>query len=311
MPRDSGGTYSLPSNTLAVSGNTISSTYYNNAVNDFAAEFTASLPVDGRKALTGKLLGYSGTASSPSYSFSADTDTGFYPHATSGIGVAVDGTGRFRMYYDGTYSRITDGTNTLTLTSIANNKLLGNLSGGAAYPSEVTAVGLQTIWIPAPGMISRTTNGPSSGTAETTTNKVMIKTLDFDASTQEFAQFSIAMPKSWNNSTVTAQFCWSHASTTTNFGVVWGIQGVALSDDDAADTAFGTAQTVADTGGTTNDIYWTIATSAVTISGTPATGDIVVFQVYRLPSDGSDTMAVDARLHGVKLFYTNTALTDD
>lgn len=172
------------------------------------------------------------------------------------------------------------------------------------------AQGKQTIWIPAVAMISRTTNGAAAGLVETTTNKNMISTLDYDTTTQEFAQFSIAMPKSWNAGTVTFQPVWSHASTTTNFGVVWGLAAVAISDTDALDVAFGTAQTSTDTGGTTNTLYMGPESSAITIAGSPATSDTVMFQIARNPSDGSDTMAIDARLHGVKLYITTNASTD-
>lgn len=172
------------------------------------------------------------------------------------------------------------------------------------------AQGKHTIWIPALAMVARTTNGAAPGTVETTTNKNMLKTLDFDATTQEFAQFSIAMPKSWNEGTVTFQPIWSHASTTTNFGVVWALQGVATSDDDALDVAFGTEQTSTDTGGTTDDRYIGPESSAITIGGSPAEGDVVQFQIKRNVSDGSDTMAVDARLHGIKLYITLNASTD-
>ena len=50
-------------------------------------------------------------------------------------------------------------------------------------------IGKHTVWMPAGAMTPRTTNGPASGTFETTTHKVMIKTLDFDAATAEYAQF--------------------------------------------------------------------------------------------------------------------------
>ena len=190
--------------------------------------------------------------------------------------------------------------------------LKGDGSGGttAAAATDLGA-GKHALYIPAAAMTARTTNGAAAGTVETTTNKLMFKTLDYDTTTQEFAQFSLRMPKSWNESTVTAAFTWSHAATITNFGVVWAIEGVALSDDDAGDTAFGTAQQIADTGGTTNDIYVTSATPAMTIAGSPAAEDWVVFQVKRVPSDGSDTMAIDARLHGVTVYLTTDAITDD
>jgi len=205
------------------------------------------------------------------------------------------------------------GAQTWALTDFTSyaRTILGD-ANAATMLATLTArgQGKETIWIPASAMIARTTNGAASGTAEMTTNKNMVKTLDFDASTQEFAQFEIAMPKSWNNGTVTFQPVWSHASTTTNFGVVWALQAVATSDDDALDVAFGTEQASTDTGGTTNDRYIGPESSAITIAGTPATGDVVQFQIKRNPSDGSDTLAVDARLHGIKLYITTNAATD-
>jgi len=175
---------------------------------------------------------------------------------------------------------------------------------------EMYAGGKQDVWVPATAMQPRITNGPSDGVGETTTNKLNRRTLDFDPSTSEFAQFAWRMPKRWNEGTVTFRPVWSHGSTTTNFGVVWRLSGVALSNDDAMDAAQGTAQTSTDTGGTTDDLYEGPESSAITIGGTPAEGDFVVFEVSRLPSDGSDTMAVDARLLGIVLHITTNAVTD-
>lgn len=197
----------------------------------------------------------------------------------------------------------TGGTPTLTASGDDTNidiNLVPKGSGTVKVSGVTVAspIGLQTIWIPAAAMVSRTTNGAASGTVEMTTNKNMFKTLDFDTATSEFAQFAIQMPKSWNEGTVTAAFVWSHAATTTNFGVAFGLQGVAVSNDDAGDVAFGTGVLAVDTGGTTNDIYVSPTTAAITIAGSPAAQDYVMFQVYRAVSDGGDTMAIDARLHG-------------
>ena len=82
-----------------------------------------------------------------------------------------------------------------------------------------------------------------------------------------FAQFSIPMPKSWDEGTVTAQFIWTAGATG---DVIWGIQGVALSNDDAVDTAFGTAVTVTDSVTAAGDVMVSGTTSAMTIAGTPA-----------------------------------------
>lgn len=170
--------------------------------------------------------------------------------------------------------------------------------------------GKHAIWLPAGGWTPRATNGPAWGSTETSTNKVMAVTLDFDASTAEYAQYAVQMPPSWDHGTLTAVPVWKHASTTTNFGVVWKIQGLALSNDDTMEAAFGTAQSSTDTGGTTDDFYRGPETSAITLAGTPAQNDMVLLQCYRDPSDGSDTMAIDAGLVGWLVYYTVNAGTD-
>lgn len=171
----------------------------------------------------------------------------------------------------------------------------------------------RTVAVPvmAPAIRPRSSNGCASLAAVSAgSGKPDMLTLDFDAASTEYAQFALAMPSSWNESTITAKFYWSHAATTTNFGVVWGIQAVAMSDDDTQNASYGTVQTVNDTGGTTDDLYVTAATSAMTVAGSPQAGDLVSFQIYRDQAAGADTMAVDARLHAVVLFITTNAATD-
>jgi hypothetical protein len=167
----------------------------------------------------------------------------------------------------------------------------------------------QTIFIPAGAMKADPTSGPSTATVELT-NGPNITTLDFAPASDELAQFAIRMPKGWNEGTVTFVPSWSHAATTTNFGVAWFLQAVAISNDDTLDVAFGTAVSSVDTGGTTNDLYIGPASSAMTIAGTPAAEDLVQFQIYRDVSDAGDTLAVDARLHGITIYYTTESLSD-
>lgn len=169
--------------------------------------------------------------------------------------------------------------------------------------------GKQTIFIPAGTMKTRTTNGAAVGSVEQTTNKNMVTSLDFDTTTQEFAQFSVWFPKSWDLGTVTFQPAFSQLTTAAG-GVVFGLAGVAVSDGDALDVAYGTAQTSTKTAGTANLEYQGPESSAITIAGTPAAGDRVMFQVNRTVADGSDTLAQDARLHGIRLFFTTNAATD-
>lgn len=157
------------------------------------------------------------------------------------------------------------------------------------------------LYWPAQGMISATTSGAASGQIETTTNKVNIKVLDFDASSDEYACFNVPAPDYWDLSTITAQFYWT--ASTGSGDVIWGLQALARSNDDALDTAYGTAQTVTDTLIATGDEHITSATSAITVGGTPAKGDQVYFRVYRDADNGSDTLSGDARLIAVKIKF--------
>lgn len=187
-------------------------------------------------------------------------------------------------------------------------------AGGGQANVTVTAggtAGTHSIPIMASGMAPSASGGCAAlAVLASAANQPDIVALAFDAATEEYAQFSIPMPGRWNEGTITARFLWSHAATATNFGVVWGIQAVALSDDDAIAVAYGAAQTVTDTGGTTNDIYRSAATSAMTVAGSPAAEDLVMFRVYRKSADAADTMTIDARLHAVVLYITTDAEND-
>lgn len=190
-------------------------------------------------------------------------------------------------------------------------------NGAAANPSWETAsggsgsAGKHAIPIMAAAMQPSVTGGcqPLAKLASAA-NQPDIVTLDFDATGQEYAQFALPMPKSWNESTITFKAIWSHAATTTNFGVAWALQAVAVSNDDTIAVAYGTAATVTDTGGTTNDLYQTDESAAITVAGTPAAEDVVYFRVYREVANGSDNMAIDARLHGLVVYITTDASTD-
>mgnify|MGYP003648673181 CR=1 FL=1 len=183
----------------------------------------------------------------------------------------------------------------------------GNILNGS---TAINIAGKQTIWIPAQAMFGTTTNGADAQAVETTATRPELKVLDFDAGTAEYAQFSIAMPKSWNLSTVTYQVFWSPSNTNTG-NCIFGLQGLACTEGDTADAVFGTAVEVTDAGiATIEDVQMTAVSSAVTIAGTPADDDIIFFQLYRDAADGSDTFTGDARVMGIKLFYTTDAAND-
>lgn len=174
------------------------------------------------------------------------------------------------------------------------------------------SAGLHMVPVMAGFILPSVSGGATAATAiASAANQPDIVTVNFNQTTQQFAQFSIPMPKSWDHTTtITAKFNWSHPATTVNFGVEWGIACVAVSDGDTIAQAFGTAQVVADTGGTTNTYYRTAATPAITPGGSPAQEDTLFFRISRNPAAAGDTLAVAARLHSVELYITTNAETD-
>ena len=92
--------------------------------------------------------------------------------------------------------------------------------------------------------------------------------------------------------------------------VAWQLGGIAVSSDDSINTAFGTlvATTALAHSGTSNDLMVSVESGNVTIAGTPAAGDCCFFQINRDVS--ADNQAGDARLVGIKLFFTTDAGND-
>ena len=199
---------------------------------------------------------------------------------------------------------------------VAENGATARASLGLALGSDVQAynagtkiAGVETIWIPSVAMYPNSTNGCAGIEQVELSNGPEIKVLDFDASSDENAQFAIAMPKSWNEGTVTFQAYFTVTGTNTGT-VAWGLSGVSLSDNDSINTAFGTnvVATAKAHSGTSNDLNVTAESGAVTIAGTPAVGDQCYFQIMRDVS--ADDQSGDARLLGIKLFFTTNAAND-
>ena len=183
----------------------------------------------------------------------------------------------------------------------------GVLKSGTA---AVKIAGTETMWIPATAFYLPTTNPADAASVETTALRPELKVLDFDASTAQYAQFAIAMPKSWNLGTVTYQVFWSPSNTDTG-DAIFGLQGLATTEGDTADAVFGTAIEVTDAGiGTVEDVQMSAVSSAMTIAGSPADDDYTFFQLYRDAADGSDDFTGDARVLGIKLFYTTDEAND-
>jgi hypothetical protein len=181
----------------------------------------------------------------------------------------------------------------------------GDISSGGL---PVKVAGKESMWIPSSAMKPTVTNGCAAhASVETTSGRPDMIVLDFDKDADEFAQFQIAFPKSWDEGTITYQVYWAGIAATTN--CVWTLQGVAISDNETIDVVYGTAVAVDDAAqGAVEELLVSAESGAVTIAGTPAVGDICYFRIGRDISE--DNMAGDARLLGIKLFFNTDAKND-
>jgi hypothetical protein len=183
-----------------------------------------------------------------------------------------------------------------------------DVAGATVASAIIRTVGKESIWVPAAAMTPTTSNPCSDITiVETTSGRPDMVVLDFATGADEFAQFSIAFPKAWNLGTITYQAFWSGIAASTDCD--WSLQGVAMNDNETIDVAYGTAVVVSDNAqGAVEELYVAAESGAVTIAGTPADNDLCYFRIGRDVS--GDNMDGDARLHGLKIFFTTDATND-
>jgi hypothetical protein len=203
--------------------------------------------------------------------------------------------------------------------SVSGGNFTGNIGMGGTLAvtgaitqnsAAVKVAGKESIWVPAGAMYPSTTNPCSDLTqVETTALRPDLKVLDFAAAADDFAQFSIAFPKSWNEGTITYQPFWTVTGTNTGT-VVWQLGGIAVTSDATINTAFGTlvATTALAHSGTSNDLMVSAESGAVTIAGSPSTDDVCFFQINNDTSASGQTGVV--RLLGIKIFFTTDAAND-
>jgi hypothetical protein len=264
------------------------------------------------------------TGNDPTLSATGDDSNIDIAIKPKGTGETVFGTGAASatLTTSGAYDLVLDtnsGTNsgTITITDGANGNIIIAPNGtgvaqavdGGDNTAAIKIAGKESIWVPAVAMYPNTTNGCADLAQVELSNGPEIKTLDFDKDSDENAQFAVAFPKSWNEGTITFQAFFTADSTNTGT-VSWVLAGVACADNDTINVAFGTgvAPTAKAHSGTANDLDVTAESGAVTIAGSPSTDEEVYFQITRDVS--ADSLTADAKLLGVKLFFTTDAAND-
>ena len=188
----------------------------------------------------------------------------------------------------------------------------GNNVNFSAVPTitdgALKSAGRETIWVPANAMYGNTTNGAEAAQTELG-NGPELKHIAFDKDSDEFAQFAISFPKSWNEGTVSFKAYFTGNSTNTG-NVAFKLAGVGLADGELTNIAFGTAvQAEAKAhSGVAYNLNITRESGAITIAGTPVAEEYVFFEISRDVSE--DNFSADALLLGIKLFFTTNAGND-
>ena len=169
--------------------------------------------------------------------------------------------------------------------------------------------GLQTIWLPAGSFNTRSTLGATGlVSSESASNKVMQYAWQFTATARKHVQSTpIGMPRSWNESSVTAMIYWRNSATG---NVTWGIQALSMGDGDTYDASFSTAVSVTDSCSDTTTLRVTALSGNIIPAGSPAEDDITIFQVYNDCTATTFTASGTVSLIGMRLYYTDNQWTD-
>lgn len=191
--------------------------------------------------------------------------------------------------------------------------IFGTGAGSAAEGNDSRIVGAlqkgrQAFYIPAGAVKPKATNGAGQTSYDSGSNDLTLDVLAFDSSTQEYAQFEMAMPKGWNRGTIAFRPYWTNTAGLTTETVVWSLAARSFRDDDSLNQTPGTPQTSTDTWLAQNDLHIGPESAAITISGTLTDPCLVVFELSRVVA--SDTLTGDALLIGIELYLSFDGTND-
>jgi hypothetical protein len=241
------------------------------------------------------IMGYHSSAQtnsvSDSFELAWDGTTQFKAGATYGTGITSNADPD---------TNLTDKVNGVIAYDSTDHEFRAYLN--SAWTSLVTASATvyDYLYIDAAAMVPSSTSGAQAGSRELATYDVMVDYLGFATGADEYAQYKWKPPEQIvSNAVIRFKFDMiteTGAATT----LVFGMQFIIMSNDEALDGVDWSTATVAGavTMTTTNDIYMSDGACTATLTGIAA-GDTVFFRVFRDVS--ADTHAIDGQLLGVHM----------
>lgn len=236
-----------------------------------------------------------------------DGDVYLVGASASGAWVGKDGQ---IAYFDQLWRFIAprDGS-TIWVNSAQQFYVYDSVGGWEAASVHPQAASARTMMLPA-SMFAPQLTGGCAPLAQLSlgSGKPEVRTLNFDANVDEFAQCILTLPANWDEGSLSAEFLWSHASVSGAFGVVWSLEALMAGNTEALGQSFGSNTNQLDTGGTADTLYVSPVSGAVTPAGSIAAENALLLRVSRVATHANDTLAVDARLHAVRLLYSTVGI---
>lgn len=214
-----------------------------------------------------------------------------------------------------------DGTGNVSVTGLSlvngNVPIFSKDDGTFITDSGSKLTGRQTIYIDAAGLTLRPAASPAFSTIEYATTGFTVDVVGFDATTGEWTFFKFKAPKGWDEGTIQFQYMYMHQEGSNGGGVTFKLAAGAYSHQSPfpqqVDPA--TEVSLSATGNGKADTVFFSAESAVITIGVNSPpimeGDLIVCRFRRDPTDGNDTLNVDAQILGLVIYYNTSKNTDD
>lgn len=187
---------------------------------------------------------------------------------------------------------------TPTIAKLANLTTNGRVrtTGG---DGTLGVVNTATLSLAASGGFPSAVSGCALAKFTSASNAVNTYRMGFTDAVTQYAEWAFILPLNYDGGTITfAPIGMSDANTG---DVVLDVQARAYADSDVFDTAYGTAVALTLTIGTAGDVENGGTSSAITIAGTPATGNWCQVRCYRDGGAGGDTLASTFYLLGLNV----------